>query len=622
MDNPYTFQASRVSNNSHMNRSSSYRVPPATAHPIQPVQWPIVSTFPTNIPPQQAAFRDNHTALTYTKDQMIQRIWSRDPHTGNPVVRQTKGLFNSGSYTDLTTRQKYTHPQMVHLTGKMIQEHIERLRRQVNHVQPFQAAQEQQQFRQSMQSQMQPSTQPSSVGYPPRGYTDEQAIQLQQRQGVRDQPFVEQHARTVQQSQTQQSLPQQQAYPPIRPSSHVVEAGQPAFIDKFGRQWTRQQYEELIRRQQAQKAQASAAMSSGLGPQFQQDPQTSSPMMMNSQNCEYTHNVHNEAASQNHLDLLRRQKGNMGPSPVPANPGTHQQRQCMPSPGTKSSQQSSITDQSGRQWTREQWEKVEKSRELKKNLVLPSQATKACVPGTPTTEPAVHKQSVSKIQKQPSRQPAASAAHFKKPSVTQPAKQAVPREVKVIGKDVTNESLNPTADPTSLLPVPEINQPNQVSMSKQPNVAPNTAPAPNPPRISTQPTTVSQWDVENGRHIYDSMASFIFSHQEAYHEGLSKLEAAAINPAVNPPPTVSPLAHFDPTIFKKVKHPQYTGFSVFSELNGGVLAEIDNQALLKRICTVDPDGVLRAPEPRWVSEERAKLEWEIRMVGGKYGRGM
>ncbi|KAF5854554.1 hypothetical protein GGP41_007317 [Bipolaris sorokiniana] len=462
MDDRYTFQASQASNNSHMNDSSSYRVPPPTVYPVQPFRPPMISMSPTNIPPQQVVFRDNYTALTYTRDQMVQYIWRRDLQNGKLVIRQAKGL-----------------------------------------------------------------------------------------QEILDQQFVEQQARM-----TQQSLPQQQLYPPTQPSSHVSNAGQSTFIDKFGRQWSRAQYEELVRRQYVQKAQASAAMSSGLAPQFQQSPQTSSPMMMNSNNSWYANDMYNKVVPQKHSNLLQRQTGNIGPPPVPANSGAQQQRSYMPPPVTKSSQKPPTTDQSGRQWTQEQWEKVEKGRESKKILIPSSQATKASVPGNPTTQQAVYKQSLSKIQKQPSRQPASSVAQPKRPSFMQSAKQAVPREVKVTGKDVTNESLNFTSNSTSLAPVPQSNQPDQVSMSKQPNIASNTAPAPNSPPVSTQPTTISQWD--------------------------------------------------------------YTGFNDFSELNDDVLAEVNNQVLLKKICTVDPDGALRAPEPRWVSEERAKLEWEIRMVSGKY----
>ncbi|EMD67416.1 hypothetical protein COCSADRAFT_352286 [Bipolaris sorokiniana ND90Pr] len=636
MDDRYTFQASQASNNSHMNDSSSYRVPPPTVYPVQPFRPPMISMSPTNIPPQQVVFRDNYTALTYTRDQMVQYIWRRDLQNGKLVIRQAKGLLNPGSYTDLTTGTKYTHQQMIDLTGKILAEHLSRSKPQVNQVQPFQAVQGQQ---------MQSSMQPSPVGYPPRGYTDGQAIQSQQRQEILDQQFVEQQARM-----TQQSLPQQQLYPPTQPSSHVSNAGQSTFIDKFGRQWSRAQYEELVRRQYVQKAQASAAMSSGLAPQFQQSPQTSSPMMMNSNNSWYANDMYNKVVPQKHSNLLQRQTGNIGPPPVPANSGAQQQRSYMPPPVTKSSQKPPTTDQSGRQWTQEQWEKVEKGRESKKILIPSSQATKASVPGNPTTQQAVYKQSLSKIQKQPSRQPASSVAQPKRPSFMQSAKQAVPREVKVTGKDVTNESLNFTSNSTSLAPVPQSNQPDQVSMSKQPNIASNTAPAPNSPPVSTQPTTISQWDVENGRHIYDSMTLFVSSRQEAYHEGLAKLKAAtatvntasstaasnavnntttnAVNRTVDNPTAniahstnkYAPLSfpHFDPSIFATVKHPQYTGFNDFSELNDDVLAEVNNQVLLKKICTVDPDGALRAPEPRWVSEERAKLEWEIRMVSGKY----
>ncbi|EMD92499.1 hypothetical protein COCC4DRAFT_58056 [Bipolaris maydis ATCC 48331] len=627
MDNRHTFQASQVFSNSHMNGSSSYRVPPSASHPVQPAQLPIMSIPSIDTPAQQPVYRDNRTGLTYSRDQMLRFIWRQDPQNGKFKIRQTEGLFKPGSYTDMTTLTRYTHQEMIDLTGNILVEHLSRSRPQLH---PFQAMQGQQHFQQQTQSQMdssmQSSMQPSLAGYSPRGYTDGQAIRSQQSQGIRDERSVEQQARMAQPGQGQQPLPQQQVYPPTQPSSHVANAGQPGFVDEFGRQWSRAQYEELVRRQQAQKAQASAAMSSGLGPQFQQAQQTSPPMMMNSQASLQTNNMHYGMAPQEHSDLLQRQKGNMGPPPVPVNPGAQQQRQYVPPPGTKSLQQSPINDQSGRPWTREQWEKVEKSREVKKNLVPPSQATKGSVPGSPLTQPAVHKQRVNNIQKQPFHRPVSSVAQPKKPSVMQPAKQAAPSEVKVTGKDITNRSLNPTATSTSLAPVvPQSNQPDQVSMSKQSNIAPNTAPAPapSPTPAPTQPTTVTQWDVENGRRVYDSMTSFVSSRQKAYHDGLAKLDAATTtsNPPANVPvtntPTASALPPFDPSIFATVKHPKYTGFNHFSELNGGDLADVDNQELLKRICTVDPDGALRAPEPRWMTEERAKLEWEIYMLAAR-----
>ncbi|EUC42087.1 hypothetical protein COCMIDRAFT_104425 [Bipolaris oryzae ATCC 44560] len=626
MDNHHTFPASRVYNNNHINDSSSYRVPPSTGYPVQPVRPPM-------IPPQQAVYRENATALTYTRNQMVHNIWMRDPQTGKAVVRPAKGLSCPGSYTDLTTGQRYTYQQMIEITGKILAEHFSRTKPQVDQAQLFQAVQVQQRFQPQMQSQVHPH----HVGHPLCEYTDGRAYQSQSRPEVQNQRFAEQQAHMTQQGQGQQSLLQQGIHPSTQPLSHVAKAGNPTFIDKLGRQWSRQQYEELVRRQEAQKAQASTTRGSGLGSQLQQASQTPSLMTMSLNDSLHMNDMHNGMAPQTHPDLLQHQKGNMGPPPGPANPGVQQQHQYMP-PGTKSLQQSPIADQSGRQWTRSEWEKVERCRESKKNLVPPSHATKASVPGNPSRKPVAHKQSMSKIQKQPVSQPAASVAQSKKPSVTQPAKQAVPCEVKVTGKEVANESLNSLATSTSVAPVPQSNQPTQISMSKQPSIALNTTPTPNPPPVvnqppvSTQPITVSQWDVENGRMIHDSITSFISSHQEAHHEAISKVAAPTptLNPRItspssttNSPPTTATAPSLPSpsilSIFTTVKHHHHsTGLSDFSELNGGVLAKVDNLELLRTICTVDPDGSFRAPEPRWVSEERARLEWEVCVVGRRY----
>ena len=83
------------------------------------------------------------------------------------------------------------------------------------------------------------------------------------------------------------------------------------------------------------------------------------------------------------------------------------------------------------------------------------------------------------------------------------------------------------------------------------------------------------------------------------------------------------LANLEPDVFGTYQQvgyaPAYPGFEDYAETNADVLPDADEQEVLRSLCTVDEDGGLRAPEERSMSEERARLGWEMLMTWNKYG---
>jgi hypothetical protein len=496
--------------NSYMNGSSNYHGLPTTAHPVQQVWSPMpMSSMSSHT--QTPVFRDNSTALTYTHEQMLSFMWQQDPlNPRHEVLQEPEELEDHGGYTDLTTGLTYTHQQMMERTRKILTERASKKAAHNAQDQPFQSLQEQLLLQELLQ--LQPNGQARPDEHSLQQYTDRQFIDSQRRREIQGHRMAEKQAQMHQAPRLQPPVPN---------------AGLPVLTDSFGRQWTQDEYDELVQRQQVRKAQAWAAINTGSQPQAQQVQQVSPPGMNSPHYSSPLTNYNHLMTIPNHVDLLPRQQGNMGPPLAPVNPRTQSQNQQTSPLRTMGLQQSLITDQSGRQWTREQWSEMERRIKAQKSLLPPSKtpkATKTPIPTNPSTQPTAHKQRVSKAQTQSRQWPTASVTQSKEPQTINAVEQAETAKSETTFDTILKESfiqaINSVSPPTSGL---QSTPPNQISTPDQPVVD-----TPDPLHSNSQSllasnqhhhhTVVRMADVENGTRIKDSISSFLSSRQQVRHK--------------------------------------------------------------------------------------------------------
>lgn len=393
------------------------------------------------------------------------------------------------------------------------------------------------------------------------------------------------HQRAAAQQAQMVSHPIQNAAPMPMPNT-----GRPLIIDRYGRHWTLEQYNDFLRCKQ---------MQASMRPEIRQQMQEiSPPMTMNPQASVVSNRSGLQLAHQEFAALPARQLTTRQTS---ASTNVGPRKQLQSPAAVLQPQQSFITDQHGRQWTREQLNEISRHREAQKRLATPSKSSDATLtPASvkPSTQPLAHKQSVKKPQK-PQKQ-----------SRQQPAApQRIPKT-------------QPPPQPTAPQSVPKLQPP-----PLEPHPTTHTAIEGRDPKYETHRlhlsalrSGITMSDIEKGTRIRDAMSNYVSAHTTTSSETTLQITAPSstkpLYTAHNSNNTMDsahaaalglPLNFNMRPVLDKVRHKRYDGYPTFSGTNGPCVDE----AAVKHICTVDPDGSLRAPEDTTLSETRARLLWEL-----------